>query len=274
MRQSRIPVVLASVLVTGQLAAQTPTLVDVGGHRLEAVVAGEGLPVVVLEAGLGQDRRHWTAIHDSVSRFTTVVAYSRAGYGASEASPQPRTPLQIASELHALLRALDLPSPYVLVGHSLGGLYSRVFASQYPAEVAGLVLVDATHERADKEHSVLAPTFWQDARTLYEAYADSVGGGAPGEMEEWWKIARRGTLPEAWPLPDVPMVVLTAMSVDTSWAGGSEVGMRMWRRMHAEFFAQTTRGAHIVTTASGHNIHEDQPGLVVESIRRIVDMIR
>jgi pimeloyl-ACP methyl ester carboxylesterase len=249
-------------------------MVDVGGHRLEVVVAGQGVPVVLLEAGLGQDRRHWTAIQDSVSKFTTVVAYSRAGYGASEASGKPRTPLQITSELRALLTGLGVKAPYILVGHSLGGLYSRVFASQYPAEVGGLVLVDATHERADKEHSVLSPTFWQDLRTLYETYANDVGGGTPGEMEAWWRISRRGTLPEAWPLPNVPMVVLTAMKVDTSWAGGSEAGMRMWRRLHAEFFAQTTRGAHIVTTESGHNIHEDHPALIVESIRRLVHLIR
>jgi pimeloyl-ACP methyl ester carboxylesterase len=232
------------------------------------------MPVVVLEAGLGEHRRHWVHIQDSVSRFKTVLAYSRAGYATSDPVATSRTPRQIASELQALLTELDLSGPYVLVGHSLGGLYSRVFASQYKEDVAGLVLVDATHERTDLEHSVLSATFWQDVRKLYEDYAEEVGGGTPGEMEAWWTIARRGTLPEAWPLPDVPMVVLTAMKVDTSWAGGSEIGMRMWRRMHAEFFVQTSRGAHIVTTESGHAIHEDEPGLVVEAIRRVVELAR
>lgn len=255
-------------------SGQSPPLVDVGGHRLEVSVAGSGRPVVILEAGLGQDRRHWRAIQDSLSTLTSVVAYSRAGYGASEPSPERRTPLQIAAELRALLLALGLDPPYVLVGHSLGGVYVRVFASRHPEDVAGLVLVDPTHERLDLEHSALSRTYWPDVRAVLEDYAREVGGATRDEMEEFWTISRRGTLPEAWPLPDVPMVILTAMAVDTSWAGGSEIGLRIRRRIHTELFEQTTHGVHLATTQSGHNMHEDQPGLVVESIRRVVNAIR
>ena len=268
---------LLGVLVFGlpsTVAAQSTRLVDVDGRRLEVSVAGSGKPVVVLEAGLGQHRGHWLAIQDSLTTLTTVIAYSRAGYGASDPSPEPRTPLQIVSELRALLRVLEQDGPYVLVGHSLGGIYVRVFASQHPEEVAGLVLVDPTHERLDLEHSVLSPTYWPDVRAVLEDYATEVGGGTRGEMEEFWSISRRGTLPEAWPLPDVPMVILTAMKVDTSWAGGSEIGLRIRRRIHTELFEQATRGAHIVTTESGHEVHADQPGLVVQSIRRVVNALR
>ena len=256
------------------LNAQTARLVDIGGQRLEVSVAGSGEPVVILEAGLGQNREHWLGIQDSLSTLTTVIAYSRAGYGDSDPSPERRTPLQIVAELRALLRALGQEGPYVLVGHSLGGIYVRVFASRHPDEVAGLVLVDPTHERLDLEHSVLSPTYWPDVRAVYEGYAMEVGGGAPGEMEELWRISRRGTLPEASPLPDVPMVVLTAMAVDTSWAGGSEIGLRIRRRIHTELFEGVTSGAHIVTTESAHNMHADQPGLVVEAIRHVVNALR
>lgn len=275
MRQSSrllVGVIVSSVPCT--LNGQSPRLVDVGGHRLEVSVAGTGEPTVILEAGLGQHRGHWLAIQDSLSMLTTVIAYSRAGYGASDPSPQSRTPLQIVSELRAMLQALGQDGPYVLVGHSLGGVYIRVFASRHPEDIAGLVLVDPTHERLNVEHSVLSPTYWPDLRAVFEAFATEVGGGTPGELEEWWRIARRGTLPEASPLPDVPMVIITAMTVDSSWAGGSDIGLRMRRRIHTELFEETTHGAHIVTTESGHNIHEDQPGLVVESIRRVVNAAR
>ena len=105
---------ILGVLVLGlpsTVAAQSTRLVDVDGRRLEVSVAGSGKPVVVLEAGLGQHRGHWLAIQDSLTTLTTVIAYSRAGYGASDPSPEPRTPLQIVSELRALLRVLEQDGP-------------------------------------------------------------------------------------------------------------------------------------------------------------------
>lgn len=262
------------IAVPCSASGQVPRLVDVGGHRLEVSVAGTGTPVVILEAGLGQHQRHWLAIQDSLATQTTVIAYSRAGYGASDPSPERRTPLQITSELRALLHALGQDGPYLLVGHSLGGLYVRVFASRYPADVAGLVLVDPTHERLDLEHSILSPTYWPDVWALLEDYATDVGGATRGEMEEFWSISRRGTLPEAVPLPDVPMVILTAMAVDSSWSGGFEIGLRIRRQIHTELFEQTTQGVHVVTTESGHDMHQDRPDLVVQSIRRVLNAVR
>ena len=267
---------LAFALISEDLRAQSVRLVDVSGRRLEVSVKGTGTPVVVLEAGLGQDRRDWVHIQDSVATFTTVVAYSRAGYGNSDPSDLERTPLRVMSELRDLLRAMRLPGPYVLVGQSLGAIYARVFARQYPNEVAGLVLVDPSHERGFQLCSELSgsPQFWDDLWSRFSAAADSVGGGMPGELDELWRIWRRGTLPEGEPLPDVPMVVLTAYQPDPSWICTSEPSVRNLRRLHAQHFAQTTNGAHIVTSKSGHLMHVDQPGLVVESIRRIVEAVR
>jgi len=256
------------------LSGQSPQLVDVSGRQVEVLVAGSGKPAVILEAGLGEHLKHWLAIQKSLSSLTTVIAYSRAGYGASDPSPEPRTPLRVVSELRALLQALGQDGPYVLVGHSLGGVYVRVFASQHPEEVAALVLVDPTHERLDLENSILSPTYWPDNWTGYVDYAKEVGGGTRSEVDEWWSISRRGTLPEALPLPDVPMVILTAMAVDNSWAGGSEIGLRMRRQIHTELFEHTTNGVHIVTAESGHSMHVDQPDLVVDSIRRVVNAAR
>ncbi len=117
---TRSVVILAAAVVLSPLAAaQSVDTVDVGGHRLEVAVSGSGFPVVVFEAGLGNDRTTWNAVLPMVSEFTTTVAYTRAGYPGSESGPEPRSPEQIAAELRRLLKGLALPPPYVLVGHDL-----------------------------------------------------------------------------------------------------------------------------------------------------------
>lgn len=120
--------------------------VDLGGFRLHALVSGQGAPSVVLEPALGGFALQYAYIRKGVSAFTRVVAYDRAGQGWSDPSPNPRTPEHLAGELHALLAGLGLPPPYVLAGHSYGGLLTRVYAGFYPQEVAGIVLIDSTHE--------------------------------------------------------------------------------------------------------------------------------
>lgn len=125
-------------------------LVDVGGHRLHLHCMGEGSPTVILEAGWGSFSSDWSLVQPTLAKRTRVCAYDRAGSGWSDAGPLPRTPQQIAAELDTLLRNAGENGPYVLVGHSLGGRYVRMFAAQHPEEVAGLVLVDARHEQHDQ----------------------------------------------------------------------------------------------------------------------------
>ena len=132
-------------------------LVDVGGYRLALRRAGVGRPPVVLEAGMGQGASSWEALLEAVAAFTQVVAYDRAGVGASEAAPTPRSGPEVVRDLQALLRAVQIPGPYVLVGHSLGGLLVRVYTQQYPDEVAGLVLLDAPHPAYPQRALALLP---------------------------------------------------------------------------------------------------------------------
>lgn len=121
-------------------------MVDVGGYRLNIHCTGAGTPAVILESGLGEHARSWMAVQSGVERFTRVCSYDRAGYGWSDPGPQPRSSLQIARELHVLLSKSVTPGPYVLVGHSFGGYNVRVYHGLYPNEVAGVVLVDSSHE--------------------------------------------------------------------------------------------------------------------------------
>ena len=122
-------------------------LVDVGGHRLHLQVMGEQHtgPTVVLEAGLDSFSTNWYWIQTDLARSVRVVAYDRAGLGWSEPGPGPRDARQSATELHTALQRAAIGGPYLLAGHSYGGLVSRAFADLYPEEVAGLVLVDASH---------------------------------------------------------------------------------------------------------------------------------
>jgi pimeloyl-ACP methyl ester carboxylesterase len=150
---------LAVLLLPLSVAAQQPAntrshappgkLVDIGGWRLHLNCTGENKPnnpTVVLEAGWGDFSFDWSLVQPEVARFTRVCSYDRAGHAWSDLGPRPRTMRQIAYELHTALVKLGMKPPYVLVGHSFGGLLVRTFASQYPKEVAGMILVDSAHE--------------------------------------------------------------------------------------------------------------------------------
>jgi len=125
--------------------AQPGRLVDVGGFRLHLNCTGHGTPTVVLESALGGTCLTWTLVQPDVERFAHVCSYDRAGFGWSDAGPLPRTAGRIADELRALLDRGGIAPPFVLVGHSFGGLVMRIFARRYRRDVSGLVLVDPAH---------------------------------------------------------------------------------------------------------------------------------
>lgn len=124
---------------------------DVGGRRLHLDCTGAGSPTVVLQNGLGETSAHWAWITRPVAADTRVCAYDRAGQGWSDPAASPQDAVAIAADLHTLLERANEPGPYVLVGHSSGGAYMMTYAAQYPKDVAGMVLVDATSPRAFTE---------------------------------------------------------------------------------------------------------------------------
>jgi pimeloyl-ACP methyl ester carboxylesterase len=119
-------------------------MVDVGGYSLHINCVGHGSPTVLLDAGSGGFSAQWVRVQREVSETTRVCAYDRAGMGWSEMGPQPRDAKQISGELHTLLYKAGIEGPYVLVGHSFGGMYMQTYAARYPEEVAGVALVDSS----------------------------------------------------------------------------------------------------------------------------------
>jgi pimeloyl-ACP methyl ester carboxylesterase len=128
--------------------------VDIGGRTLNIYCSGEGTPTVILEGAIGYE---WAPIQREIAKFTHVCWYDRAGHGWSDPGPNPRTGNAMASDLHELLRAAEVSPPYVMVGASFGGFPVRVFTGKFPSEVAGVVLVDSSHEDQHEPPSMKAP---------------------------------------------------------------------------------------------------------------------
>jgi len=152
----------AGAIAKANLKQQHPApgqLVDVGGYKMHLYCIGEGSPTVILAAGMGDFSVTWGAVQPEIAKTTRVCSYDRAGYGWSDPSPYDLTINGMAEELHTLLGSANVPGPYVMVGHSLSGLMVRVFTHNYPEDVAGMVLVDSTHEEQYIRLTAAIPKF-------------------------------------------------------------------------------------------------------------------
>ncbi len=231
------------------------------------VSAGNGSPTVVFEAGLGQGKRTWGSVFNSVSAVTHAVAYDRAGYGQSEISRQSRDGLQIVLELRAMLQTEGIAPPYVLVGHSLGGTYMKLFAKTFPQEVVGVVLVDARHAEFTQRCRQ-----WGVPRLLYdppEALLTMLSKTARTELEAaplTLKQARR-----AGPFPPVPLIVLTQSNATSRWPSGLK---KVWAASQLNLAKMSRLGRIKICEDSGHDVHRDRPDVVVRAVLNVVRAAR
>jgi pimeloyl-ACP methyl ester carboxylesterase len=280
-------------------------LVDVGGHRLHLHCQGDGSPVVVLEAGSGNDSLSWGRLPQEIAHTTRVCAYDRAGFGWSDPGPPPRTAGRVVDELNALLVNAGERGPYVLVGFSLGGKFARLFASRYPDQVAGVVFVDAAHEDVDERLGTewLAARHAQDqsfrdtlvtlkrlglTRLLLPWAADVSPPEVRGMPPEFFLFQSR---PEAaaanwqentayrdsnaelrnaaWSLTRVPVIVLVA---GREWP--DPVFQEAWTATGPTLAALSSNSRLTVVENSGHAIHVEAPDVVVQAIGDVVESAR
>src|SRR5215212_9430712 len=271
-------------------------MVDVGGTSMHLHCTGEEgrAPTVVMDIGSGGIGMDWQRVQPGIAKFARVCTYDRAGTGWSDPGPQPRTSQQIVSELHTLLGNAGIEGPYVLVGHSFGGTNMQVYASQYPDEVAGMVLVDSALE---DDKAVALTQSLQPSPIVLKIYATigltrlpyTLGGETPGltspELKDEQAAItshRKHSFAEnrAHPmsLGDKPLMVLTAGSVQTQGTGLSPEQADQLDKLHSESQATLTQRSEnsrqIIVEDSGHYIHVEQPDLVIDAIRRVVDVAR
>ena len=253
---------------------------DIGGRHLDVSRMGAGAPTIVFEVGLADSLNTWLPVATAAAELTSVDLYSRAGFGRSD--PSPPSPdgygaRHAASDLHELLRRLALRPPFVLVGRSYGGLLVRLYTSLYPSDVAGLVLVDGTHERQVKEFGRIDSTYPGAFRASFDSVLKTLPPGAEAEeIRETVRIQAEGAVEGMAPLPDIPLAVLTSMKSDSNatYVNGTARGHEVWRALHEEWFRRSRNAIHIETTRSGHDIQATEPGLVLQAIRFVLDRVR
>ena len=231
------------------------------------ISAGVGKPTVVFESGLGHGKDAWGGVFEAVGAETHAVAYDRAGYGQSERSNRPRHGYQIVQELRAMLLAENIPPPYVLVGHSLGGTIVKLFARTYPNEVAGVVLVDARHsDFASRCRKNGVPRVMYEPPLALFLLARPVIRNELAASAITTRQARR-----AGPFPKVPLIVLTQRRAETHWP--ARLGST-WVAAQRNMVKMSVLGRMEICDGSGHNVHKDRPDVVVQAVLNVVNAVR
>lgn len=254
---------------------------DMRGRRLRYVCRGEGAPTILIEQGggisieAGFERPQtlgWPKVFASLARRQRTFMHDRAGLGWSYEPRKPRSCSQLVRDLRALLRHAEIGPPYLLVGHSIGGFNVRLFATQYPQEVAGVVLVDSAH-----------PDQWTRFRRL-------VPRPAPGEPVGLQPLRQKpdpSLTPElidyaasadevrtAGTLGDIPLVVLSRCpsaprpsGLPADLAAGIE---EIWSGLQRDLLKLSTRSTQVVATHAGHHMQLDEPYLVTRTILELL----
>lgn len=321
-RALKVAAVLAALATAAQAAEPNPWWDHYGqgsrlvalpdGRTLNLFCEGKGAPTVVLESGLGAGASAWRRVQDPIAAATRVCSYDRAGFGRSGPTSGPRDAGVLADDLYQVLKAGKVAGPYVLVGHSLGGLTTRIFASRHPELVAGLVLVDPSHEDQTKRFAELAPEAMKAdrARTAVirfcadpkrtEAVAKRCTEPAPPDLPPAFAerfVAAQGparaaasmaelddfdagaaiVARERKPLGDTPLVILTAATQAVppgTPPRQAEALHEAWVKMHDDIATLSPRGVNLVVQGAGHGIQMDKPAAVITAIQGVVTTVR
>lgn len=248
--------------------------------RVAYTVAGHGAPTVVLETGLGAESAEWQTIQSALAAYCTVLRYDRLGRGASDRPSTVRNVGHLIDELHTLLQIAATPPPYLMVGHSFGGLLTRGFAQRYRDEVCGLVLVESMHSRqfdvfgsafpppaeSDTPEQASMRTFWTGGWRIPDSTPERIDMPASLDMVR-----------EIVPLGDLPVTVITAGSYSNSRffpATTRDALQSQWECLQRELLQLSTRARQIMAPASQHFVQRDDPDMVIDAVLAMLAEIR
>jgi pimeloyl-ACP methyl ester carboxylesterase len=283
-------ILLAPLVVSCSGSGGEPAdrMINLGSHSLHAVVSCKGSPAVVFDGGIGAPCGEYRELQDRIAAATTVVTYERAGYGSSEVGPLPRDSRCEVEELRALLAELRIPRPYILVGHSLGGLNIQVYAGLHPEEVAGMVLLDPPPLRfiLGEEYTELASM----ATQMTDEWQGVADRGLRSENEEERANAEffqmlasehremfSSSAQQASSIASfggIPLVVIASGVPNPRFGDVAESYQEFWAAQSEALAAKSSRGQFVFAETSTHRLHDDAADLVADRILSMVNSLR
>jgi pimeloyl-ACP methyl ester carboxylesterase len=271
----RVPAIVFVVMIL-HLVGADPTEGQIHSHCEHAelpsgtiyyCVTGQGTDVVVLNAGARLDSRSWAPTVAALAAEATVVTFDRLGLGQSGASTTPRTPANIADEI-AWLLAQVAEGPYVLVGHSAGGLHMLWFASRYPHRTRAVVLLDTPGPQFDRlRWELLTPAERVERRRLLTA---SRQAATVGVQQEYAGAVGAPLLPPSAVPDTIPLLVVAADTHEFGPHGDATAHERLWQAGQREWLEYSSRAHLLIAEGATHMIQRDRPDLVVQSVRQVL----
>lgn len=259
------------------LSAESMERIDINGRKMAFYRTGLKSPTVILETGVGAESDEWSPIQRSLGAISSVFRYDRPGRGASDAAVAPgRSAGTMVGELHALLHCVQIPGPYILVGHSFGGLLMRLYAHRYPDEVAGLLLVDSMHEdQFEVFGSTFPPPTPDDPQALRSMREFWTGGWRdPKSTPEGIDfIASIREAREIRSLGNLPVHVITAGTFTNNALVSEHVRPKLqslWSKLQRQFLSLSPAATHSYASKSGHFVQRDSPEVVTDAISGLI----
>jgi pimeloyl-ACP methyl ester carboxylesterase len=265
-------------------AAQTGRTVDVNGHRLYYELSGSGTPTVVIDVGVGESFASWGPVIADLAKSASVLVYDRAGYGRSGPGPLPRDAKAETADLKVLLQRAGVKGPYVLVGHSLGGLNMQAFAHSYPDGVTALVLLDPPPRGwlAGEAFPALKDMFLRVTGDMTKS-ADAAERSADenerrsatflrtvaSEHQSMFGTTARDVL-AITSFGDLSLVVIASEVPNPAFGPEAAAYQTYWIEENRKLSRLSTAGEFVLATKSSHQIHRDNPGLVIAAIKKIL----
>lgn len=305
---------ILSINISYANGSELDELVDIGGYKLHIHCIGTGSPAVILESGLGSPGFAWFSVFREIGKMTQVCIYDRAGLNKSDSSPLPPTNSNSTEELNTLLKKAKIPTPYLLVGHSFGGILVREYEHRYPQNVIGIVLVDSSHENQDEPYKAIGESLNKKIQTIVDRLEKNkpipkrnFGILTESEVQQIQKykdvskesaffeenlrqMANRKQI-EKWPLGDKPLSVISAASTQSNpresrllpylekseteqFIKVREAAIFHSEKCHQELVQLSRNSHHVVATKSEHFVQWFQPEIIVEEVTRLLREVR